>query len=222
MAGITKVKTIEQLIRQILPLAVRDFRTLVTSLSQTEGLERLELLNALVLVGPAYVPLEAESEGLAVAESVEIREEIEALRLISEIYFSFNEGSSIDIEVENLIFPATQISPVPPRKVPMFLQASTDARKCHFGRLICFLSDAPILNRDIFRSAGAQRSIAFALHVMAERRLNCGAWRGASRLVDDQIARLTFSHALGIAWRNALVSDETVSSVINAFVEPKR
>jgi hypothetical protein len=70
MAGITEVKTIEQAIRQILPLAVRDFRTLVTSPSQTEGLERLELLNALVLVGPAYVFLEAESEGLAVPESV--------------------------------------------------------------------------------------------------------------------------------------------------------
>jgi hypothetical protein len=205
-----------------LPLAVRDFRTLVTSPSQTEGLERLELLNALVLVGPAYVFLEAESEGLPVPESVEIREEIEALRLIPGIYFSTNEGSSIDIEVENLIFPAIQICSVPPRKVAMFLQASTDARKCHFGRLICFLSGAPILNRDTFRPAGAQRSIAFALHVMAERRIACRAWRGSSRLVDDQIARLTFLHALGIAWRNALVSDETVSSVIKAFVELKR
>jgi hypothetical protein len=222
MDGIPEVRTLDQVICQILPLAVRDFRTLIMSRLQAEGAERLELLNALVLIGPTYVSLERESEGMAITESVQVREEIEVLRLVPEIYIHANEKSYIDIELEKLILPAMQICTLPSRQVSAFLQASTDARRSPFGRLIYFLSTDSISGRDTFRTADAQRSIAFALHVMAERRLDFGAWQWVSGVTDDHMALLALLHGLRIARANGLVSDETVSSVVNALEGPRR
>jgi len=212
-----EVNRIDAAINAHVPVALRDFRKLCAFVQESQGYERLVLLNALVLTGPAFAALEEKLAPRTVPESIEVRHEIAVLQSIPEAFLEVSVRGFADLEIEKLVSPQVEIRPTPAEKVSVFLQASTDTRRIAFGRLIGFLSRAPTFSEEWLITSGAQRSVAFAAHVMAERNIECAAWHPISGQCRDAIAKLILLHALRIGTSKHLVSRETSEAILNSI-----
>ncbi len=181
------MRTIDSAIGHQILLAKDLFESHIGSLSNLRGLDRLPVINSLVLTGPAFLYF-AELQDM-LPEGRLICQEIQTLEMVPEFHTRNDYHGMINLELDKLISPEIAPDMVSKDKIYVYLQAATDARLIYFGRIIGHIIQYNNLSDFAGTSPDTQRAVAFACYVSTLRHFAQEGWHPNVTL-SDPIAQL--------------------------------
>jgi hypothetical protein len=197
-------------------LAKSELKNLIDSLAGLQGLARLPILNSLVLTGPVFLffqpPLSAFPEAKIVGQ------EIATIERVSDFHIRNDYHGIINLELDKLVAPDLTPAYLASDKIPVFLQAITDARAIYFGRLVGHLTRYNRLTDFASLSPDAQRAVALACYVTVLRRFVPEGWYPIGKL-PDPIAGLTLLLTLKVISATTSFSEDAFNFSFSSIAD---
>jgi hypothetical protein len=199
------------------------FADLIAQLATAQGPERLRLLNAVILSGPAYPVLHAVCPVPHAEEATLIAQEIAVVQRTLSGASPSTLDTLLDIDLANIVAPPVPLHEFPAAKWRVVLEASTECRRLAFSRVIRCLSTQPLCAEQVPHTPEGQRALTFAVFMLPARGLALAGtatsqegWQPFTR-VHDPIARVSGLLALQRAVQQRGLSPPMADTMRAAF-----
>ena len=216
--------SLEAVIHRHTQAAMPPFKTLIAQLARAQAHEKVSLLNAVILSGPAYHVLHAVPTMPRLEDVALITHEIAVVQQMPTCPLTSDLDTLLDIELAHIVAPPVPLTEFPADKWRILLEVCTEVRRIAFSHVIGCLCTQPLCPQQVPRTPEAQRALTFAVFMLTERGLSfAGAaadpqegWQPYTG-VHDPIARLSSLLALKSAVQRRVLSPPTARRVLEAF-----
>lgn len=216
--------SLEAVIHRHTQAAMPPFKTLIAPLTRAQAHEKLGVLNAVILSGPAYHVLYAVPTMPRLEDAVLITREMAVVQQVPTCPLTSDLDTLLDIELAHIVVPPVPLTEFPADKWRVLLEACTEVRRIAFSHVICCLCTQPLCPQQVPRTPEAQRALTFAVCMLTERGLSLArdaadpqaGWQPYTD-IQDPIARLSSLLALKSAAQRRVLSPTMARRVLEAF-----